>query len=172
MSRNALEATIAATLPPKPWNPYDPCRCPAQPEEHWHPYPTVISMSPPASGRMATEAIDTFAMTPSIPTSAEIREVAAHLKTLADTFPGIIHAANGSGLSGSPMSTMGALDRACEMLWRYSNDVAEIERKRSDDQAHASRALAYDLAFEEGAQSEKTRAKEARKGRKRGAKKL
>ncbi len=111
------------------------------------------------------------AMTPSNPTSADIREVIAHMKTLADMFPGVIHAANGSGLNGSPMNTMGAIDRACEMLRRHSDDVAEIERKRADDQAHESRTLAYDLAFEEGVQSEKNRAKEARKGRKRGAKK-
>lgn len=156
--------------PPQPWNPNDPCNCPAQPEQHWHPYPNVLSMSPPASRKTATEIINGYPMTPADPTSGEIREVIAHLRTLADTFPGIIHAANGPGLSGSPMNTMGALDRACEMLRRHSNDVAEIERKRAEDNAHQLRVTAHDLAFEAGMLAEKNRAKEARKGRKRGAK--
>lgn len=135
----------------------DVCTCENKPCRH---YPAVGS-DVNGSATMNTYGL----MAPANPTSAEIREVIASLRTLADTFPGIIHAANGSGLSGSPMNTMGAIDRACDMLQRHSIDVEEREHKTAQDRSHAMRATAYDLAFEEGIQSEKNRAKEARKGK-------
>jgi len=119
---------------------------------------------------------NTMAMTPANPTAAEIREVIASLRTLADTFPGIIHAANGPGLSGSPMNTMGALDRAVEMLRLHASREQDRETEREKQRSDERDRLLCQTARETrergiaiGIEQEKARAKEARKGRKKTA---
>lgn len=107
-----------------------------------------------------------------------ITAVIATLRSLAETLPAVLTVANGWAPADIKFTNRDAMHSAVDMLRKYytlrSDQEVAREKQRSDvesQQRHALTEKIYNQGLEDGKAAEQMRAKEARKGRKRGAKK-